>query len=152
MALNSPSTKRRLPKWQLAALLLLAAFIGHGLTLIPMHLHDHKSETVSLEDPVFFVHGAIGDSAFGHSVNADNPRREFSLGSDQDGVMNVSLAYAPLSTDEVLVTVSVCETASEMPCTPIFEQNVFVGRVAPSVVGATTSTGQPIHIFIQEMA
>ena len=39
IALNTASTIRRFPKWQIAAGLLTAAFVGHGLTLIPMYLH-----------------------------------------------------------------------------------------------------------------
>ena len=39
MALNTASTARKLPKWQIATGLIIAAFIGHGLTLIPIYLH-----------------------------------------------------------------------------------------------------------------
>ena len=39
MALNTASTVRKLPKWQIATGLVLAAFVGHGLTLIPIYLH-----------------------------------------------------------------------------------------------------------------
>lgn len=39
MILNAPSTTRRLPKWQLAGLLILAVLVGHGLTAISIFMH-----------------------------------------------------------------------------------------------------------------
>lgn len=39
MALNTASTKRRLPKWQLAGLLIGAAFIGHISTAAHIIFH-----------------------------------------------------------------------------------------------------------------
>lgn len=39
MALNAASTIRKLPKWQMASGLILAAFVGHALTLIPIYFH-----------------------------------------------------------------------------------------------------------------
>lgn len=152
VSLNSPSTRRRLPKWQLAALLLFAALIGHGLTLIPVHLHDMSDQQASVAQPVFYVHGAVGDSAFGHSVNAENPRREFSLGETSDGMLTVKLVYSAPANQDAQINVSVCAAVTTALCSSIFEQNIQVGRVAPSVLGGTMKTGKPIHIFVQEMA
>ncbi len=39
MALNAASTKRRLPKWQLAGLLVAAALIGHLATAAHIVFH-----------------------------------------------------------------------------------------------------------------
>ena len=39
MALNAASTTRKLPKWQLAGMLILAVFTGHLLTALMVHLH-----------------------------------------------------------------------------------------------------------------
>ena len=39
ISLNTASPIRKLPKWQVAAGLITAAFVGHGLTLIPIYLH-----------------------------------------------------------------------------------------------------------------
>ncbi len=39
MTLNAASTTRRLPKWKLAGLLLLAVFVGHLLTALMVRLH-----------------------------------------------------------------------------------------------------------------
>jgi len=39
MSLNAASTTRKLPKWQIAGLMVFAAFVGHGLTLIPIYMH-----------------------------------------------------------------------------------------------------------------
>jgi len=49
VALNSPLTTRKLPKWKLAGLLIAAVFLGHMLTLLPMHLHErgHQSAAVT---------------------------------------------------------------------------------------------------------
>lgn len=152
VALNSPSTKRRLPKWQLAVGFIIAALIGHGLTLIPIHLHDMGHGQATIQQPVFYVHGAIGDSAFGHSVNEDNPVREFALGKSDDRIMMVKLAYSVDTNDTGRVTISICETTQTTPCASIFEQNINVGRRAPSVFGGTTKMGKPIHVFVQELA
>ena len=39
ISLNTASPVRKLPKWQIVAGLIAAAFVGHGLTLIPIYLH-----------------------------------------------------------------------------------------------------------------
>lgn len=152
VALNSPSTKRRLPKWQLAALFLVAVLIGHGLTLVPVHLHDIEHNQAANQQPVFYVHGAIGDSAFGHSVNAENPMREFSLGENDDRMLVVKLTYTAPTKDAGRITISICETIQTNPCASIFEEDIVVGRVQPSVLGGTTTAGKPIHVFVQELA
>lgn len=152
VALNSPSTRRRLPKWQMAAMFFVAVLIGHGLTLIPMHLHDIEHGQAAIQQPIFYVHGAIGDSAFGHSVNEDNPLREFSLGGNDVSMLMVKLAYGVDTNDTGRVTVSICETSQMNPCASIFEQEISISRRAPSVFGGTTKTGQPIHVFVQELA
>lgn len=152
VALNSPSTRRRLPKWQLAAIIIFAALVGHGLTLVPIHLHEIKHRQAAATQPVFYVHGAIGDSAFGHSVNADNPAREFSLGGNGERSLTVNLAYSAAPDDTGQVTVSICETVGTTACASIFQETITVGRTAPSVLGGATNTGNPVHVFVQEMA
>jgi len=39
MALNTASTTRKLPKWQIASGLIAAVFAGHLLTAAAVHLH-----------------------------------------------------------------------------------------------------------------
>ena len=39
MVLNTATTTRKLPKWKLAGLLILAVFVGHLLTVVMVRLH-----------------------------------------------------------------------------------------------------------------
>lgn len=152
VALNTPNTRRRLPKWQMAGLLIVAALVGHGLTLVPMHLHSMGHTQAQADSPVFYVHGAIGSSAFGHSVTASRPMREFSMGEQDDKPLTVKLVYTDAPDDAGQITITVCEARPTDLCEVIFENHMTVGRVAPSVLGGTTNMGHPVHIFVQEMA
>ena len=39
MALNAASTTRKLPRWKLAGMLIVAVFVGHLLTALMVRLH-----------------------------------------------------------------------------------------------------------------
>ncbi|MEP3653998.1 MAG: hypothetical protein ABJO36_03795 [Litorimonas sp.] len=154
MALNTASTTRKLPKWQIAAGLIVAVFIGHALTLIPIHLHErgHKSAKAAL--PVYIVHGAIDNSAFGINVDAHDVEKEFTLNSQGDNPIEIKLTFTPSSNKEDggVLQVSICETGIENLCKNAFETKMDIDRVAPSVLGNSLASGKPVHIFVQEMA
>lgn len=97
MALNSASTVRKLPKWQIAAGLIVAAFIGHGLTLIPLHLHERGHQSARASTPVYMVHGAIDNSAFGVGIQEDDATKEFTLNRESDNPVRIKLAFKPNS-------------------------------------------------------
>lgn len=153
VALNSPGTIRRLPKWQLAALVTVAALIGHGLTLIPVHLHrmDHAARSAQSQ-PIYMVHGAIENMAFGVSVQSDQRQQEFTLQAAEDRFVTVSLNYIGTAGIDGRLSVSVCETDNEEPCKPTYQGEMGIERISPSVLGAQTKGGKPVHIFVQEMA
>ena len=150
IALNSASTTRRLPKWQIAAGLILAMLIGHGLTLIPMHLHERGHRTA--EAPIYMVHGAIGKSAFGIGVSKQQPIQRVSLQAADGTDMIIKLKFEPVADGSGQLNLSICETYEDNECITAFGGKMEIDRVAPSVLGNSTKSGKPIHIFVQEMA
>lgn len=162
MALNTASTVRKLPKWKIAAGLILAAFVGHGLTLIPMHLHDRGHEDAALPAPVYMVHGAIDNSAFGVSLHTDDRQKDFTLNSQSENPLRIRLNFTPNSNDDSvdgstndgggLLELSICELSQSETCEDAFETEIKIERIVPSVLGNSTKTGKSIHIFVQEMA
>lgn len=152
MALNAASTTRKLPKWQIAAGLTLAALIGHGLTLIPIHLHERGHQSAQASMPVYMVHGAIENAAFGVGIQADDSMKEITLNRESENPVRVKLAFKPNSEKGGVLKVSVCEIYIDADCQAAFESHMDIDRVAPSVLGNTTKSGKPIHIFVQEMA
>ena len=153
MALNTANTTRKLPKWQIAAGLIAAAFVGHGATLIPMHLHERGHQSVQAM-PTYMVHGAIDNHAFGMGVSAKETNKDFALGREGDNPVTVKLTFTPnidVETGGVL-RVTICETQLEESCSAAFEAEMDIDRTAPSVLGNSTKSGKPIHIFVQEMA
>jgi len=150
ISLNSASTTRRLPKWQIAAGLIVAALIGHGLTLIPMHLHERGHRVA--EAPVYMVHGAIGKSAFGIGVSEQQPIQRVSLRAADGTDMIIKLNFKPAADGSGQLNLSICETSEDNKCTTAFGGKMDIDRVAPSVLGNSTTSGKPIHIFVQEMA
>lgn len=152
MALNTASTKRRLPKWQIAAGLIIAAFIGHGLTLLPMHLHSQEHQRAETSRPIYMVHGAIDSAAFGVGVHADDRIKEFTINRQSDYPVKVRLSFAPRPEDGGILKVLICELDGSENCEAAFETEMDVDRIAPSVLGASTESGKPIHVFVQEMA
>ena len=153
MALNTANTTRKLPKWQIAAGLIAAAFVGHGLTLIPMHLHERGHQSVEAT-PTYMVHGAIDTHAFGMGVSAKETHQDFVLGRQSGTPVTVKLTFMP--DDDVqtggTLRVTICETDAEENCDKAFEAEMDIDRTAPSVLGNSTKSGKPIHIFVQEMA
>lgn len=152
MALNTASTTRKLPKWQIATGLIVAAFIGHGLTLIPIHFHERGHQTAESHAPIYMVHGAIGRSAFGIGVSEADPIKRVNL-QDGDGTdMIVKLNFKPTPDGSGVLSLSICETMSDDNCITAFGGKMDIDRTAPSVLGNSTTSGKPIHIFVQEMA
>lgn len=152
MALNTASTTRKLPKWQIAAGLIVAAFIGHGLTLIPIHLHERGHQSSRASAPVYMVHGAIDDAAFGVGIQADDSTKEFTLNPESENPVRIKLAFKANSDDGGILKVSVCETGIDAQCEAAFNSQMDIDRIAPSALGHSTESGKPIHIFVQEMA
>jgi hypothetical protein len=150
IALNSASTTRKLPKWQIATGLILAAFVGHGLTLIPMHLHERGHQ--SAKAPTYMVHGAIGTSAFGIDVSEQQPVQRVNLQSADGTDMIIKLNFEPTVDGSGELNLSICETSKTDVCVTSFGGKMKIDRVAPSVLGNATKSGKPIHIFVQEMA
>jgi len=150
IALNTASTTRKLPKWKIAAGLITAALIGHGLTLIPMHLHERGDQTA--EAPVYMVHGAIGKSAFGIGVSEQQPIQRVSLQAADGTDMIIKLKFEPVADGSGELNLSICETSKDNVCITAFGGKMDIDRVTPSVLGNATSSGKPIHIFVQEMA
>jgi len=150
IALNTASTTRKLPKWKVAAGLIIAALIGHGLTLIPMHLHERGDQTA--EAPVYMVHGAIGKSAFGIGVSEQQPIQRVSLQAADGTDMIIKLKFEPVADGSGELNLSICETSKDNVCITAFGGKMDIDRVTPSVLGNATSSGKPIHIFVQEMA
>ena len=152
MALNTASQTRKLPKWKIAAGLILAAFIGHGLTLIPIHLHERGHQTT--EAPVYMVHGAIGKSAFGIGVSEHQPTQRVNLQAEDGTDMVIKLKFNPAADGTGQLNLSVCEASKDKDnvCLTAFGGKMDINRVAPSVLGNSTASGKPIHIFVQEMA
>lgn len=152
MALNAASTTRKLPKWQIAAGLIIATFIGHALTLIPIHLHDRGHQTVHVT-PTYMVHGAIDETAFGIDVNAYAATKDVILNQGSGSPIRVTLNFNPLADEGGKLSISICEMSVDENCKDEFEARMNIGRTAPSVLGGyTTKSGKPIHIFVQEMA
>ena len=154
MSLNAASTTRKLPKWQIAAGLILAAFIGHGLTLIPMHLHERGQQPAEVSAPIYMVHGAIDNAAFGIGVHANDTNKDFTLNQQSDTPVRVKLAFTPSPNDNEggLLDIYICEISKEKGCETAFKSQISVDRVAPSVLGNQMDSGKPVHIFVQEMA
>ena len=152
MALNTASTERRLPKWKIAAMLIAAALIGHTATLIPMHLHKAKhSEALIL--PTYVVNGVIGSSAFGVSLEKNENLKEFTIRSEDLTWLTVKLALLESDETNGKINISICKKDNETePCDAIFNQDMNVERIAPSVLGHKTKSGEFVHIFVQEMA
>jgi len=150
MALNIASTKRRLPKWKIATGLIIAAFIGHGLTLLPMHLHSQGHQRAEMSPPIYMVHGAIDNDAFGVSVHADDRIKEFTIQGDTP--VKVKLSFSPRPEDGGILKVVICELGHSENCEAAFKAEMDIERIAPSVLGNNTKSGKPIHIFVQEMA
>ena len=151
IALNSASTTRHLPKWQIAVGLIVAAFIGHGLTLLPMHLHERGHQ--SGKAPVYMVHGAIGQSAFGIDVSEQQPLQRINLKAADGTDMIIKLKFKPIADGSGQLNLSICETSKDDVCVTAFGGNMDIDRIAPSVLGGyKTKSGKPIHIFVQEMA
>jgi len=151
MALNAASTTRRLPKWQIAAGLIVAAFAGHALTLMPMHLHERLEQTVHVT-PTFMVHGAIGPSAFGVGVSENQPVQSVSLQDENGNDMIIKLAFEPREDGAGQLNLKICEVRTADECVTTFGGKMDIDRVSPSVLGNTAKSGTPIHIFVQEMA
>lgn len=153
MALNTASTTRKIPKWKIAAGLILAAFAGHGLTLIPIYLHDVSHQSVQVT-PTYMVHGAIDTSAFGVGVSAKETDKNFVLDRQSDNPVSVKLTFvADADTDTGgVLRVTICETEFDENCETAFEAVMDIDRTVPSVLGNNTKSGRPVHIFVQEMA
>ncbi len=152
MALNAASTKRRLPKWKIAVGLVFAALIGHGLTLIPMHIHNQGHQRAEVSSPTYMVHGAIDNAAFGIGVSESQPTQQVNL-RDRDGTrMIIELSFKSTSDGTGILNVTVCEAISGDSCMTSFGGEMDIDRIAPSVLGNNTKSGKPIHIFVQEMA
>lgn len=152
MALNAASTARKLPKWQIAAGLIIAAFIGHGLTLIPMHLHERGHATAKVDIARYMVHGAIDNSAFGVGVHKNDPTKDFIINRQTKTAVHIKLSFKDQSDKGGMLSVSICELGPEGICENAYETEMDIDRIAPSVLGASTKSGKPIHIFVQEMA
>jgi len=152
MALNSPDIVRKLPKWQIAAGLIAAALIGHGLTLIPMHLHERGLQSAS-KTPIYMIHGAIDKHAFGVVVQAEDNKKEVLLESGTDNPIKVNFDFEPNGTQDGggVLTVSICEVRVEDVCEPTLETKMDIDRVAPSVLGNGLPSGKSVRIFVQEM-
>lgn len=153
MALNSPDTIRKLPKWQIAASLALAAMVGHGLTLIPMYLHDRPHQSAS-KTPIYMIHGAIDKHAFGMVVQAEDNKKEVLLESSNENSIRVNFDFKPDETQEGggMLTVSICEFSPEKTCEQALETEMQIDRVAPSALGNGLPSGKAVRIFVQEMA
>ena len=157
IALNSARTTRRLPKWQIAAGLIAAAFIGHALTLIPMHLHERGHErgheNAKADFARYMVHGAVDKSAFGVGVHVNDTTKDIIMNKQTDTPIHIKLSYKDKSEQGGVLSVSICELVGpEQLCENAFERDMDIDRIAPSVLGASTKSGKPIHIFVQEMA
>lgn len=154
IALNSASTIRRLPTWKIAAGLIIAALIGHGLTLLPMHLHERGHKAVEAPAPVYMVHGAIGNAAFGVTMHVDDRSKDFVINSGTDMPVRVKLAFAPNTNYDGggSIKIQICETETEDLCNEEFETKMDIDRVVPSILGNSLTSGKPVHIFVQEMA
>ena len=154
IALNSASTTRRFPKWQIAAGLIVAALIGHGLTLIPMHLHERGHSSIKASAPIYMVHGAIDNSAFGVGVHANDRQKEFVINRGTETPVRVKLVFTPNLKQDAggILKIQICETETDDVCEEAFETKMNIERVAPSVLGNSLASGKPIHIFVQEMA
>ena len=153
IALNSARTSRRLPKWQIAAGLIAAAFIGHALTLIPMHLHERGHENAKADFARYMVHGAVDRAAFGVGVHKNDTTKDIIMNTQTDTPIHIKLSYKDKSEQGGVLSVSICELVGpEQLCENAFERNMDIDRIAPSVLGASTKSGKPIHIFVQEMA
>ena len=152
MALNTASTVRRLPKWQIALGLVTAAFIGHALTLLPMHLHERGHMRAETDIARYMVHGAIDDSAFGVGVHKNDPTKDFILNRETDSSVRIKLSFEDQSDKGGMLSLFVCELGPEGFCENAYETEMDIDRIAPSVLGASTKSGKPIHIFVQEMA
>jgi len=78
MTLNATTTVRKLPKWKIAVGLITAAFFGHLLTLIPMHIHGHKHKFTVSAAPLNLVHDAGVKGAFDAEIeNQTNSSTHF---------------------------------------------------------------------------
>jgi len=152
IALNTASTTRRLPKWQIAAGLVAAAFIGHALTLIPMHLHERGHQSAGTSAPIYMVHGAIGRAAFGVGVSEKQPIQSVNIRDGNGADIIVKLAFEPSADGSGILNLKICETEPDEECLPSFGGKMDIDRVAPSVLGNSTKTGKAVHIFVQEMA
>jgi len=130
MALNSANTVRKYPKWQIAAGLILAGFVGYSLSLIPTHLDDAST-------PIYMVHGAIGQSAFGVGVRDTHPNPIINIQDKNGKDMIVKLAFKPTVDGAGILNLKICEVEANDSCV---------------TAGNSTASGKPIHIFIQEMA
>lgn len=152
MALNTASTTRKLPKWQIAAGLIVAAFVGHGLTLIPIHLHDRVHQSVEVT-PTYMVHGAIDDAAFGVDVNAHSATKNLILNQGSEEAIRITLNFNSAADEGGKLLISICELSGTEICEDAFETRMDVSRTTPSVLGGyKTKSGKPIHIFVQEIA
>jgi len=152
MALNTASAIRKLPKWQIVAGLTLAAFIGHGLTLIPMHLHDRVHQSALEKTPVFYVHGVIDQDAFGIGLQAGDAEKSITLNRNSEAPTIVRLSFEPLPKESGTLRILICETVIPDSCETEFQGEMFVDHSGPSVLGNRTKSGKPIHIFVQEVA
>lgn len=152
MALNTASTVRRLPKSQIALGLVTAAFIGHALTLLPMHLHKRGHLSSETEIARYMVHGAVDDSAFGVGVHKNDPTKDFILNRQTKSPVQIKLSFKDLSDEGGTLGLLICELGTDGLCENAFETKMDIDRIDPSVLGASTKSGKPIHIFVQEMA
>ena len=152
IALNSARTSRRLPKWQITAGLIAAAFIGHALTLIPMHLHERGHENAKADFARYMVHGAVDKSAFGVGVHKNDPTKNFIINRGTETPVQIKLSFIDQSDKGGMLSLSICELGPEEICENAYETEMDIDRIAPSVLGAATDSGKPIHIFVQEMA
>lgn len=155
MSLNATTTKRRLPKWQLGALLLFAAFLGHAFTLIPQHLHDQNHAEMKSQ-PIYYVHGVIGESAFGLTINDQMTKtKTLSLRQSDENPVHITLTLSDdiEGQDKEKLTLLICESAEiDKVCSPSLEQSIFISEGSPSVLGTRTQNGNAVHLFVQEMA
>ncbi len=151
IALNAANTTRKLPKWQIAAGLIVAAFIGHALTLLPMHLHERGHQSADIT-PTYWVHGAIGRAAFGVGVSEKQPTQSVNIQNENGENMIVRLVFKPTGNGSGTLNLKVCEIETNDECVTAFGGDMDISRRAPSVLGNSTKSGKPIHVFVQEMA
>ena len=146
MTLNTPTTHRRLPKWQIAGLIALSALIGHAITWLPGR-SDRMAEG-PVQAPVYYVHGVLDDNAFGLSVEPSDPNQTVALTDDLHVTLSLRLD-TPVG-PSLWVSFHDCPVADG--CEAYREVEVGLSGSSPSVIGSATPSGTPLHLFVQAMA